>query len=134
MLAAVVATAAWSAPAGGHSMAVRSRSRSAVCMDQPDELSVAFADEVRRRQQSGLAPEAGSAGEPQEPFTGIREIVLRDGAPVSIPRRPPPPPASTMGDEVSNLLQNPGFLFGCLVSAASLALFLAISAADAGAS
>ena len=91
-------------------------------------LSAAFTAEAARRQ-----------GRTNEEVTGdgsgvVREVVLRDGKPVSIPRRAPPPPASTMQDEALGLLATPQFLFGCLISVGSLALIIAIAAADGAAS
>ena len=108
-------------------------------LDTPGEdgasLSSSFAAELARRQdgqQAGAPTQASSVTE--EPFTGVREIVVRDGVPTAIPKRPAPPPASTMGDEVADLLVNPQFLAGCVVSLGTLAVFLAIASADSAAS
>ena len=101
-----------------------------------DDLAKEFAREASRRRDAaskGAAKPESSASE--APYTGIREIVLDDaGKPKAIPRRPPPPPASTMGDEVRDLTTNPQFLFGVLISAGSLVLLLAIAGADQAAS
>ena len=70
----------------------RSPSRSALMQQQDsgDELAAQFAAERTRRQQpQQQPPKAADPGE--EPFAGVREIVLdADGAPRAIPKRPPP--------------------------------------------
>ena len=97
--------------------------------DDGDDLAAAFAKEARQRQQAGTSSPAGD-----EPFNGIKEIVLdSEGNPRAIPRRPAPPPASS-DETIRDLLRSPFFLFGSLVSAASLVLLLAIAQADANAS
>ena len=105
--------------------------------EETDPLAAAFAKEAAKRASSSSQP-ASSSGTPSaadEPFTGIKEIILdKNGSPTAIPRRPAPPPASTQADEVKDLLQSPSFLFGSLVSIASLVLLLAIAQADANAS
>ena len=105
-----------------------------------DPLASAFAKEAAKRAQqqavqpaSSDTPTNGDAAD--QPFTGIKEVVLdQDGKAMAIPRRPAPPPSSTQADEVKDLLQSPSFLFGSLVSIASLVLLLAIAQADANAS
>ena len=104
-----------------------------------DGLAGDFAAELRKRQAALANPTSEPANPvseaPQrESYTGIREIVVgKDGVPTSIPRRPPPPPASTMGDEVRDLLISPSFALGVLIAVGSLVLILAIAASDAGA-
>jgi hypothetical protein len=89
--------------------------------DEESSLAARFAEEQRRRADEQPAEEA---------FSGIKEIVLdSDGKPLAIPRRPPPP-ASTQREEVAGLLDNPLFYFGVAISVGSLALLLAIAAAD----
>ena len=105
--------------------------------EEADPLASAFAKEAAKRaqQSSSAAQPSGGMPSPNEPFSGIKEIVLdQNGSPMAIPRRPAPPPASTQADEVKDLLQSPSFLFGSLVSIASLVLLLAIAQADANAS
>ncbi|EOD13960.1 hypothetical protein EMIHUDRAFT_231570 [Emiliania huxleyi CCMP1516] len=88
----------------------RSPSRSALMQQQDSgELAAQFAAERTRRQQpQQQPPKAADPGE--EPFAGVREIVLdADGAPL-------------------------GLAFGTLIAVASVALLLAIAGADAGAS
>ena len=104
-----------------------------------DDLAAEFAAEQRRRE---LRPtEAAIKEEPDEetprsdePFTGIKEIVLGDdGRPRAIPRRPAPPPAATQQEEVAELLQSPLFFFGTAMSVGALGLLLAIAGADSAA-
>ena len=100
-------------------------------MCSEDDVARSFAEEVRRR-------EAGEARQPASeqpaPFDGIREIVLdKDGNPMSIPRRPAPPPATTIADDVQTILTSPLFALGVIFSLGSAALLFAISLADAGA-
>ena len=97
-------------------------------MQMDNDLAAQFAAEQERRE--GRRPEEVAE---ETPFTGIREIVL-DGAgkPRSIPRRPPPP-APTQQGEVADLVQNPLFAFGVLMSAITAGLLLAIAAADSAA-
>ena len=105
-----------------------------------DELAKQFAEELanRRRQDDDQGSSSDDAAPPpptEEPFTGIREVILNsEGQPVSIPRRPAPPPARTQRDETMDLVRSPGFIFGTLISLASFGLFLVIAAADSAAS
>ena len=90
------------------------------------DLAAEFVAEQRKRMQDEASK--------QEPFNGIREIVLdENGAPKAIPRRPAPPPGTSQSEEVRDLFGRPEFLAGVLVSFASLVLFLAIAAADSAA-
>jgi len=99
--------------------------------NQPDALAAAFARERLRRDSMATSKEAtGDSRKPEEPFSGIKEIVLADGKPLAIPRRPVPPPATTMQGEIVDLTSNPLFLFGCVISFGSLVLILAIAQAD----
>lgn len=122
----------------GHRPAARRSAVSAWMQADGDPLASAFAKEAAKRAQQQAAQPSGSdkpATAADQPFTGIKEIVLdRDGKAMAIPRRPAPPPSTTQADEVKGLLQSPSFLFGSLVSVASLVLLLAIAQADANAS
>ena len=110
-----------------------------VTRDSEDKLEQRFASELARRQAGGMTPVTG--GEPKtsldEPFRGIREVVLDpDGIPRAIPKREPPPPADTLEDNaasVRSLFSSPEFLFGTVLSLGSLILLLVIANADAGA-
>ena len=105
-------------------------------MADEDSLEAGFAAELRRRQAAAGtgAAAAGGGSEGEETFSGIREIVLdKEGNPMSIPKRDAPPPATTMSDEVTDLLTSPLFAFGVLISLGSLVLILAIAAADSSA-
>ena len=94
--------------------------------EESSSLERKFAEEQQRRQQ----PPSQS----DEPFTGVREVILDgDGNARSIPKRPPPP-APTQSGQVVDLVQNPLFYFGVLISLGSLGLLLAIAAADSAAS
>jgi hypothetical protein len=94
-----------------------------------DELAAAFAAEALRRKSSSGAGSARSSD--KQPFaeTGIREVVLRDGQPVAIPRRPPPP---TFGEQGGARPSTAGLAFGALLTLGSIGLLLAIANADAG--
>lgn len=109
------------------------RSSGISMLDDGSDLASQFAKEAARRQQeqkTSPPPQDGA-----EPFSGIKEVILdSDGTPRAIPRRPAPPPASTQADEVKGLVQSPFFIFGSLLSVASLALLLLIAQADANAS
>ena len=97
-------------------------------------LASQFASEVLRRQQEDEACNGGD-GDGREPFAGIREIVLDgEGVPTAIPRRPAPPPSSSMEGELRQLILNPQFLLGSVFALGSLVLLLAIANADAAAS
>lgn len=98
---------------------------------QDSELAAQFAAERTRRQQpQQQPPKAADPGE--EPFAGVREIVLdADGAPRAIPKRPPPATFAEQGGTRPSLV---GLAFGTLIAVASVALLLAIAGADAGAS
>jgi hypothetical protein len=110
-----------------------------VTRDNEDLLEQRFASELARRQAGGMNPVTG--GEPKtgsdEPFRGVREVVLDpDGIPRAIPKREPPPPADTLEDNaasVRNLFSSPEFLFGTVLSCGSLILLAVIANADAGA-
>ena len=99
--------------------------------NQPDSLATAFARERLRRELMATSKETTEdSRQPEEPFSGIKEIVLADGKPMAIPRRPVPPPATTMQGEIVDLTSSPLFLFGCVISLGSLVLILAIAQAD----
>ena len=98
-----------------------------------DGLSASFAAELARRRERAAGGEVPEEKD-DEPFAGVREVVLRDGVPTAIPKRPPPPPASTMGDQVAALLVSPQFLLGCIFSVGSAILLFVIAAADSKAS
>ena len=109
-----------------------------VTRDNENKLEQRFASELARRQAGGMKPVAG--GEltgSDEPFRGVREVVLDpDGTPRAIPKREPPPPADTLEDNsasVRSLFGSPEFLFGMVLSLGSLILLLVIANADAGA-
>ena len=96
----------------------------------PNDLASQFAQERRRRAEVQSEVKAD-----EEPFNGIREIVLdADGKPIAIPRRQAPPPGITAEGEARELLNSPSFLLGCLATLGSAALLLAIAQADASAS
>lgn len=101
-----------------------------------DDLAAQFAAEAaKRKSQPPSESEPPSENGQPSTFSGIREIVLdENGDAQSIPRRPPPPPGMTQQDSVNDLLQSPSFLFGVLISVASLFVLLAIAGADAAAS
>ena len=102
-----------------------------MCSD--DDVARSFAKEVRRRQGDSDArqPMNEPAVTEQQPFDGVREIVLdREGNPMSIPKRPAPPPAST--DDVQAIVTSL-FALGVLLSLGSAVLLFAIAVADAGA-
>lgn len=97
-----------------------------------DDLAAEFAAEARAR-QAKAAPEAAAGQE--GPFSGIREIVLDEaGKPKAVPRRAPPPPGTTMREEVGGLAATPGFVFGSLLTIGAAGLLLAIAGADSAAS
>ena len=99
--------------------------------NQPDSLATAFARERLRRELIATSKETTEdSRQPEEPFSGIKEIVLADGKPMAIPRRPVPTPATTMQGEIVDLTSSPLFLFGCVISLGSLVLILAIAQAD----
>ena len=103
-----------------------------------DDVARSFAEELRRREASDAQRPANKpANEPSNepmPFDGVREVVLdREGNPMSIPKRRPPPPASSMADDVEAIVTSPLFALGVLLSLGSAALLFAISLADAGA-
>ena len=96
--------------------------------DDRDGMVRDFAAEARRRQAE--AREQGASDE--EPFRGIREIVLDEsGRPIAIERRPAPAPSFDMRSQLADLISSPSFLFGVLISVASVVLLLAIAGADA---
>ena len=110
-----------------------------------DDLAAQFAAESTRRAVAAanaemasdvLRREAQRVGpEPNAPFSGIKEIVLDDaGRPKAIPRRAPPPPGNSMGDEASELVKTPGFVFGSLAILGAGGLLLAIAASDSATS
>ena len=107
--------------------------------DNEDELERRFASELARRQAGGMKPVTGGELETgsDEPFRGVREVVLdSDGIPKAIPKRAPPPPADTLDDNaasVRSLFSSPEFLFGSVLSLGSVILLLVIANADAGA-
>jgi hypothetical protein len=103
-------------PTTHHGLASCKRSsRVVILANDDDELAAQFAAEQRRRKQ--------------QPSSGIREVVLdQNGQPISIPRRSAPTPAEPQRFSPS------GLIFGGLLTAGSLALLLAISAADSAAS
>ena len=77
----------------------------------------------------------GSRAGEGEPFSGIKEIVLDDaGRPMAIPRRPAPPPSTTVQGELNELVMNPLFLVGCAFVIGGLGLLIVIAQADAAAS
>jgi hypothetical protein len=131
VLGATIMALALHAPSTGCSRAKPSiRQRLGVVeLGESDELASAFAAEALRRKS---APSSAARSSDGQPFaeTGIREIVLRDGQPVAIPRRPPPP---TSGEQGGARLSTVGLAFGALLTLGTLALLLAISSADAGA-
>mmetsp|Transcript_9403 Transcript_9403/g.30113 ORF Transcript_9403/g.30113 Transcript_9403/m.30113 type:complete len:152 (-) Transcript_9403:633-1088(-) len=94
-----------------------------------DELASAFSAEALRRKSASSSAARSSNGQPFAE-TGIREVVLRDGQPIAIPRRPPPP---SVGQQGGALLSTVGLAFGALLTVGSLGLLLAIANADAGA-
>jgi hypothetical protein len=100
--------------------------------DKPDLASL-FASEASRRK---AANERSTAPGPVlGDSSTIREIVLDDmGRPVSIPRRPAPPPGITASGELGQLLRSPSFAFGCILAVGSTVLLVAIAAADSAAS
>ena len=110
-------------------------SRCALAMSEQDDgesLAEAFASERARRAANGGEGDKGEGSTPSErPFTGVQEVILDEsGQPVAIPRRPPPPAQDSPRDSIMDLVQNPLFAFGVLVSIGSVALLLAIAAAD----
>ena len=111
------------------------RGRTLIKMSE-DDLASEFAAEQRRREQASENRNDREPAEPEpEPFSGIREIVLNEqGKPVSIPRRQPPPPSTSMSSTVGDLVRSPPFFLGVVASIGVLVLLLAISAADSDAS
>lgn len=71
------------------------------------------------------------AGQPEK-FNGIREIVLVDGKPVSVPRRAAP--EVSLESQLRERISVTGLLFGSVLSLISLAFFFAIAGADNAAS
>jgi len=107
--------------------------RAAVDGEEPsDSLASAFAAEAQRRKAASDAGQRGDRASEERPFgeTGIREVVLRDGQLVAIPRRPPPATYEEQGGTRPSVV---GLAFGALLTLASVGLLLAISGADAGA-
>ena len=111
----------------------------AASRDNEDNLERRFASELARRQAGGMKPVTGGELETgsDEPFRGVREVVLdSDGTPKAIPKRAPPPPADTLEDNaasVRSLFSTPEFLLGTVISLGSVILLLAIANADAAA-
>lgn len=107
--------------------------------DNEDKLERQFASELARRRSGGMKPVTGGELKTgsDEPFRGVREVVLDpDGIPKAIPKRAPPPPADTLEDNaasVRSLFSSPGFLFGTVLSLGSVILLFVIANADAGA-
>ena len=107
--------------------------------DDRDGMVRDFAAEARRRQaearEQGASDEAEAreqGASDEEPFRGIREIVLDEsGRPIAIERRPAPAPSFDMRSQLADLISSPSFLFGVLISVASVVLLLAIAGADA---
>ena len=110
-----------------------------VTRDNEDKLEQRFASELARRQAGGMKPVAGGELKTgsDEPFRGVREVVLDpDGTPRAIPKREPPPPADTLegnAASVRSLFGRPEFLFGTVLTFGSLILLAVIANADAGA-
>ncbi|KAL3916792.1 MAG: hypothetical protein SGPRY_006668 [Prymnesium sp.] len=100
-----------------------------------DSLSSRFAAEVARRQreQKLNTQRVDSSLAAEQSFSGVREIVVREGMPQAISKRPPPT-ASTMEDITWDMLISPNFLMGCVLSLGSVILLVAIASADWGAS
>ncbi len=97
------------------------------------DLARAFAAERRRRAEGASSPPPSPRRE--QGFTGIREVVLNEqGRPVSISRRDPPRPGTSVRDELSDLTTQPAFLLGVLAAIGTIALLVTIAAADSAAS
>ena len=114
---------------------LRRRCHASAVMTADDGASLAAqfaAERARRAANPQQQPDADAAATPKdEPFSGIKEVVLDgEGRPQAIPKRPPPPPSTSQTDEIKMLVQNPLFAFGSLLSLGSAVLLLAIAAAD----
>eukprot|EP00967_Tisochrysis_lutea_P001660 scaffold2123_cov32-Tisochrysis_lutea.AAC.1 len=127
-----LAHAPWRPLAAGASVMSGRAGLLSLCELPDDDLAAAFAAEARRRQSR---VERGRPGQPPpvppspEGAGVVREVVLRDGKAVSIPRRPPPPNFDEQG---GNRLSIAGLVFGGALTLVTLGLLLAIATADAG--
>ena len=119
-------------PTGHARPATRVRSCGVSMLSDGESLAKEFAAEAQRRRQQA---EGNGAAADNEPFRGIREIVLDEtGAPQAIPRRAPPPPSTSMTDTLSELTARPEYVIGVVASIGVLVLLVAIGDADGQAS
>mmetsp|Transcript_2997 Transcript_2997/g.5857 ORF Transcript_2997/g.5857 Transcript_2997/m.5857 type:complete len:190 (-) Transcript_2997:819-1388(-) len=112
-------------------------------------LESQFAAEVLRRSNTqesssstGVNPKPGEPDGPataaaseeiaRVQFQGAREIILRKGEPVSVPRRPPPTPLE-MEESIRGRISTSGLLLGGTLTVCTLFLLISIGMADASA-